>query len=442
MRSVKVTIVMIFIVTMVFLTACNENESLEPLNENEQITLRVLTDHYDQNLFEERIGKFFEFDYPNIKVKILPLREISPDQLMGSEVEQILQEHNIDLIIMDDNQYGRLSGLGLLYSLEAIANAEFATEELLEPAIDFLREKGRGELRGLAPRFDSSALYYNQDLFDELRVPYPENYMSWEELFNLASQFTGHERNGEPIYGFTEFIYDDNVFDLIMNVASAEELSLFNATGSELLINSAEWLKVSNAVLEAYQSGTIYRHQFKEGENPLDFSKVHDVFLEGRAAMMTERPSFMEDLVDVEFNWSYTTQPVHSVDRNKANYFIVDEIYSIYAGSSNTRAAWELIKLVHSEKMMRQLYGGYFHGIPTRVELAEERYGYDMSLFHTFDVDVSQSLAHPDVEQENFNEIMAIIGERFDQVFRGEIGVEEAHALIEQEGNGILHAGR
>src|SRR5699024_5688586 len=137
----------------------------------------------------------------------------------------------------------------------------------------------------LAPRFDSSALYYNQDLFDELRVPYPENYMSWEELFNLASQFTGHERNGEPIYGFTEFIYDDNVFDLIMNVASAEELSLFNATGSELLINSAEWLKVSNAVLEAYQSGTIYRHQFKEGENPLDFSKVHDVFLEGRAAM-------------------------------------------------------------------------------------------------------------------------------------------------------------
>ncbi|GIQ71163.1 hypothetical protein XYCOK13_39870 [Xylanibacillus composti] len=48
---------------------------------------------------------------------------------------------------------------------------------------------GDGRLYGLAPFFQSHAIYYNIDLFDRYGIPYPNDKMTWKEILELASRF-------------------------------------------------------------------------------------------------------------------------------------------------------------------------------------------------------------------------------------------------------------
>jgi len=70
--------------------------------------------------------------------------------------------------------------------------------------LKMLRERGvGGKLYGLAPTFNSKALFYNVDLFGEYGIDPPTDSMSWEEVLNLARRFP---KDGDPetkAYGLT-----------------------------------------------------------------------------------------------------------------------------------------------------------------------------------------------------------------------------------------------
>src|SRR5690625_3901002 len=233
------------------LTSCSNDSRIL---EQQAITLRVASMH-DESHFQQSYSDLFEYTYEHIMVKHIPLEDLAIREGDIEEIEQYLSEHEIDLLHMSDWMYSKLSNAGLLSSLESRIHAELELEHFVQPVIALLREYGGGELKGLSPTFLSTALYYNEDLFDELRISHPQHFMSWEDVLDLAAQFSGHERHGQPLIGYSRFDIQNNLFQFIHAMAMTENISLLNQDSSAVVINTPEWLHLSERVVTAYQSG-------------------------------------------------------------------------------------------------------------------------------------------------------------------------------------------
>ncbi|MFL1674747.1 sugar ABC transporter substrate-binding protein, partial [Paenibacillus dendritiformis] len=94
---------------------------------------------------------------------------------------------------------------GKLYNLDAvIAQEQFDLDGFMPGLIDMIRAKGGGSLYGLAPNFFTSVIYYNAGLFREHNIEPPRNKMTWQELIDLSSRFSGIGSGENQIYGYYE----------------------------------------------------------------------------------------------------------------------------------------------------------------------------------------------------------------------------------------------
>lgn len=73
----------------------------------------------------------------------------------------------------------------------------------LEPsAIDSLKRNMGGKLYGLPSNMLSYLLYYNKAVFDRFGVAYPQDGMTWDEIFDLAQKMTRTDGSA-PYYGLS-----------------------------------------------------------------------------------------------------------------------------------------------------------------------------------------------------------------------------------------------
>ena len=75
----------------------------------------------------------------------------------------------MDIILIDTlDQYAELADMGVLADLDALINADKNDIGSIDDNVmQLLRKPADGGLFALAPKFDTLALYYNADLFNE-----------------------------------------------------------------------------------------------------------------------------------------------------------------------------------------------------------------------------------------------------------------------------------
>jgi len=178
----------------------NETGDVNDEGEKEEITIRW-AHQWGEDHFWETIGDFVQDEFPHITFEIQEAGLDHPE-----DVEKLVAaKKSPDVITMGLITHSNfLYDLGLSYNMdELIENSDFDLDRLDADIIQYARNQDpedKGGLVGLPVERPTFSLHYNKDVFDTLGVDYPEDDLTWEEVYELAKDLT-REVDGVQYYG-------------------------------------------------------------------------------------------------------------------------------------------------------------------------------------------------------------------------------------------------
>jgi len=326
-----------------------------PLDSKERADLKVL--YYNGKQFESDFGAEFSQQFPNVNIEFAAREAMfygvanKPQEVRTLE---FINEEQPDLLYLSLSEYEKFAKEGLLMELDTAINESSYDLEGFNPAIlSLLRSKSDDKLYGLSPIFSSLGLYYNIDLFNQYNIELPRDSMSWDEVFELAKRFSSDGDPDSRVYGFSFNRYSQPLMN-VLDIASAQNLRVFNPEATEVQLDSEPWRKVFELAIDAIKSGAMYLPSEDAFNRPRELED--DLFIMGRSAMTFQSPAYSSDLrlakeqlPDVPpVNWGVVTAPVDPNNRMQSAYYTYGAVFAISANARNPRAAWEFIKFVNS----------------------------------------------------------------------------------------------
>ncbi|MBA9085716.1 multiple sugar transport system substrate-binding protein [Fontibacillus solani] len=311
-----------------------------------------------------------------------------------------------------------------------ITDDAFNLEGMNQDIIGFLRQSGGGKLYGLPPYFGNTGLFYNKDLFDKYSIPYPQDGMTWEEVFQLAKRFPMEE----GISGF----YTNYLSALRDRMGASQGLRSINPKEMKLTVNTESYKKMFEMLLDAYQSKALEVKDYGED--------VYDSFITGKSAMTTESYYYLNNNIywaktdrgdDFHLNWDVAAAPVGESNRESAPLFMLYDIYAVNANTSEAQAAWELVKFINSEEVAKMKSRTTTHAIPTRTDYMYNPEGKRMEIFYkniSVDMALKVNSQNKKIPNKFYNALRTITDLEFMAASRGEKSVDEALQSIQEKG--------
>ncbi|WP_409342711.1 ABC transporter substrate-binding protein [Paenibacillus sp. MBLB4367] len=370
----------------------------KPLGKDEKAALKVA--FFDEQAFDAMYGNVFRAKYPGIEVEVVSTREASTGQDPVQAMKKLIDEQKPDVTVLSQEQYASLSAEGLLYDLEPVVKQDkFDIENVSPSVVDALRTLGGGKLNGLAPSFDTQAVYYNKDLFAKYGIPLPADKMSWEQFLQLAQRFPADGQGDDRIYGLFQDEQVTNPFDLASMMGASKGLTYVNPDTGAVTIDTKEWKQVVQAVADSYKSKKVFQPEGPSQDNNgkmairigPDTFKAHK-FLGGKAAMMLQN-TMTKDMFDISakmggdtkpFEWGVVTIPVDPSNPDVTSRFSMNQIYAVTAQAANVSAAWELVKFINGagdgKSSGGMMIGG---GTSSRLTGSKTKDGKSLEAFYT-----------------------------------------------------------
>jgi len=368
-------------------------------------------------------GKILPFHFPNITFEMVDVEHGSPDQI----AEQI-DELKPDIVtFFTPTDYVTMLERGSLLDLSSrIKRDQFDLDPMHPQVVRFLKEISGGGTFGLAPVFNSTALYYNIDLFNQYGVPYPIDRMSWEELYQLAARFPSGEGNTK-VYGFR---YYGGINSQLAMVANAEHLSYFDASMENLQMTTDSWRRLFQSVMDWNKKGVVD-------------TNITDLFIEGRAAMTLGTPEYISVLKEKgkAINWSIVTTPSNSKDRESNRSIGLNDIYTIHAKAASPDLAWEVLKFVNGDDTAKL----QFRSLSTRTSYSREREGVSLEPFYKLNIDMFgtfESLRRRGLPVDFSNSLNKLVNQKTEAVMKGTLTPNEALEQIQNEGQLLLRSAK
>jgi multiple sugar transport system substrate-binding protein len=106
-----------------------------------------------------------------------------------------------DVFVIDYRRFGLLQNSGVIEPVQSYLDKSTvirATDFYTKPLEPFTVN---GQLQCIPMNMSSLEVYYNKDLFDRARVPYPKDGWTWDDFLNDANAITALSTPDEKIYG-------------------------------------------------------------------------------------------------------------------------------------------------------------------------------------------------------------------------------------------------
>lgn len=426
-------------------------EPYEP-KPGEKTTLTVM--YASETAFYQDYGNLFLASHPEVEFTVIDLSDTRGEGDMLANYEKVLAEQKPDVLLMNESQYEALAAKGRLLELGIpMRRSEFDADGMTPGVIGLLRERGGGQLYGLSPAFESRGLYYNRAIFDAYGVPYPQPGMSWDDLLLLAARFPKKNEAGEPLTGLYQPTFTISPFDLILKMGGTKRLSLLDAEGRKLMLDSEAWNKVFSQVVEGYKSGAIYypnAPMLDNGDGTTSISLGSNPFIDGRAAMaidnllMMRMMDFLAERKTADgkrpaaFPWDTAPMPVSPENPGVTPYFELVDIFGINRDSAHIPLAWEFIQFIHSESFMRLKSKSTFE-LQSRSGFEQDGKGRDLSDFYAWGPDlVQRTLLVPEGFTRRFRDLST---KAIEDALADRLTVEEGLAELQKKAQEALDAG-
>ncbi|KPV56774.1 hypothetical protein QJ48_25755 [Paenibacillus sp. A3] len=389
-------------------------------SEDKATTLKVF--YYDKESFNDIYGKLFTSQNPHVEIEVVPLNDYYKKGFSEEGYRELVKKEQPDLIF----NFNLTSFVedGMLVDLEPLLkkSKDVNLERMNKNMTAYLRNKGGGRLFGLSPTFQSKALFYNKTLFDQFGISYPTDHMSWEEVLQLAARFAKSERNAGKMYGY--YHNTRHPFWLAKDIAETDGLSLTDAAGKKIMINTPSWKRIFDMVITGTKEGGIYINQ--PGDAQKGNLLLENPFTQGRAAMTVEYSYELGYLSSASFEWGIVTEPVNPATPNQSASLDPTELFGIYAGSKNIDSAWQLLEYINSEKLSKMNGRAGTHGsLPTYLDSMQKKDS-NMEAFYKLS---PQDAYTPSVPQEFSTDFYEQVRQSMTGVIEGELELD--NMLIE-----------
>jgi multiple sugar transport system substrate-binding protein len=196
-----------------------------------------------------------------------------------------------------------------------------------------------GKLVALPARTDYYILYYNKDIFDAAKVPYPSNNMTWAQWEELAKKVTSGSGNNK-IYGAHLHTWQ----------ACVQNWAIQDGKHTILAVDYGFFKPAYEMAIRMQDAGTLWDY------GTLKTGGIHysSAFLQGKVAMMPQGTWFIPTILDrikageAKINWGIAVLP-HPAGVEAGWTVGSATPMAINQASENKDAAWEFIKHVTGE---------------------------------------------------------------------------------------------
>lgn len=273
-----------------------------------------------------------------------------------------------DIVMLQYEHLPQLVNENLLVSLDELIAQEddFNVEDFVPAVINGLREQGNGTLYALAPNFYASAVIYNKNIFAQQGVEFPQDNMTWDEMFDLARRVTVVDEDN-PVYGFSFNTYNSGgPYDLFYNMSTYTAplgISWVDVDSLQMTANTPTWQGIWKTFIDLYNEGVFPQevdYSRQREYHPLD----HDLFLSGKLAMAITHYGYLNEVINANRNadrienfeaidWDIVTLPTHVDEPGVGANIYYQGIFAINANAENPEDAWEFIKFVNGEDWAR-----------------------------------------------------------------------------------------
>lgn len=378
------------LIILVLLVGCEAVKKEDPQANisSSKGSLRIMYPY--KELFMNNFGYAFQLKHPGIDLEILSSEELARSGYKSEDVVRFIMSNRPDIIVVDPHAYQNKNVQNMLLPLErSLQQDNIKLDSFVPSIISFLNDSGEKPLYGLAPSFDSQAIYWNKELFDRYGVSYPNELMSWEDVLIKAKKF----KYANDVFGLYEWHPQKfDPFTLFYKIIESYRIDFSTPQSAERLVAGDPFYRtIWDHVISAYQGGYVYNPlQQPTGEgNPGQNEYKSNLFLQGKAAMYVDSNYFLKYLRDTsikhisEIKWELAVMPVNPHQPNESHYYNIRDIYGINSSSTNVEEAWLMLRHIHSDETARTLskYDDYF-GISAKLAYAREFQGRDLSAFY------------------------------------------------------------
>ncbi|MNF85312.1 hypothetical protein D3C84_677010 [compost metagenome] len=176
----------------------------------------------------------------------------------------------------------------------------------------------------------------------------------------------------------------------------------------------------------------------------------NDVFFTGKAAMTLNGSYYVGQLENgamydqsfMPFNWGVLTEPVDPANPDLASSLSISEIFAVNAKSTNTKAAWQLVKSINSDQVAKlNSRTNNSGGLMSRVAYNKAKDGTSLDAFYAL---------KPREQLMDWSKIPGSFYEQFNQLAEVELKavssdsktIDEALAVMQSSGQTALEKAR
>lgn len=171
----------------VTLTACSgakggtkPQTTREP--EHKPVELVAYLAGYTHERFMTVFGDHIQKKYPNVSFKVIGGNNEKLPDLVASGIKLDLVQSTDPSLIIDNGLQDDLTDLIQRYNYDL---------NKLEPAVlEGMKQIGDGKIYGFPNGVATAAMFYNKAIFNKFGVNYPDNGMTWDQVFELAKRLT------------------------------------------------------------------------------------------------------------------------------------------------------------------------------------------------------------------------------------------------------------
>ncbi|MCC2683734.1 MAG: family 1 extracellular solute-binding protein [Paenibacillaceae bacterium] len=237
MKLAKIFISVLFMALIVTTTGCSIH------GDNDPNSLKIWISPWDSltgDDFDRYITQPVAQKYPDIRIQKL-VKPITEKTFNEFKKKGVVPDVIITTspFLQDLKPFGYLSDVGPWLATTGIDLGR------LDPlAVESVKNAGgEGVLTGIPFIRQFNALYYNKDIFDKFKVPYPKDGMTWKEAAVLAARVT--KKDGETqVRGLEP--------DIVIRPASALRVSYIDGQTGQAVVNNDKWRKVFDTLKLIY----------------------------------------------------------------------------------------------------------------------------------------------------------------------------------------------
>lgn len=430
--------------------------------EPENTTLRIATSNgwFDEVYFRQEYTELFELQNKHITIEFAPIE--NPNRYGGQQQEEVkdpmdslkelMQGANPpDVILFNYDQLPKLVEENLLSPLDPmISKDKFNVDDIVPVVMESIKSAGNNQIYALSPTFYSSALIYNRALFDAAGVPYPEDNMGWNELFDLARRVSSGDGNTYG-FNFSTYGYGGELYYTMQNYSNILRMRTFDENAEQMTVDTDKWEEVWSTIISLANDKVLPNKSYEEMNNmemrgPFSYND----FLSSKLAMAIVSFHEIRELVNANKNadqyenftpidWNLATLP--ESETSGSYNFGMGMLMAINANAANPDAAWEYVKFMNGEDWAR-LKSRSSHNLISNKNYISSSIGdeYNVSAFYnikpSFDDRTDDYKLYE--KMPNLYEVNYMGQAHFNGAVEGTIGIRDALKKWQEEGNAAL----